>query len=162
MPGDDELPRALLEQDDNVNRSWARMAWGDVQACRWRHRLCQISGTAAGDPTGPHHLAARTTGVLGPHDNGTYAVMREFHLSPCGTEGFFLVDTRAARVWVDARHVLVQTLVSQSDALMGPDEYYLRPNMPVAPPRRSTPADTPADSPHDAARAERFAAGVWA
>ena len=157
-PRDDELSSALLEQDDNVNRSWARMDWADVQACRWRHRLCQLSGTTAGDAPGPRHLAVATAGVLGPDANGTYAVMRKCYYSPRGPTCFFLVDTCTARVWVDRRHVLVHTLASQSDALMRPDAYYLRPNMPPARPRPATHAATPAD----AARAERFAAGVWA
>ena len=70
--------------------------------------------------------------------------------------GFFLVDTRADRVWVDMRNVLVQTLVVQSDALTDPDGCSMRPNMPLAPEKLR---DT--ESLEQKNLTERFVAGVF-
>lgn len=104
---DDELPAWMLTENDNINTSWACMDPSDIARGNYIDEICQINGTACrGEP-----------GKL----NGYYGIIIGYK------KGYMVVNMPQVEgyVMVKSKHVLVQTTISQREALMLPSGRYL-------------------------------------
>jgi len=108
----DELPPSFLEEDDNINLSWAPMDAHDIQQGNFYNQVFQVSGT--------------TTNGLPGQLNGYYGLIKAFRNTSKG--GYFIVDVPQLDddICMPVAKVLVQQNRCIKGSLMLPDGRYLR------------------------------------
>lgn len=108
----DELPSYMLEEDENINLSWARMDIEDIVTGNFRGQIFQVCGTTSlGLP-----------GAL----NGYYGILKDF--KPAKKGGYFIVDVpfMDEDILMPIRNVLVQQNSPPQESLMLPGGRFLR------------------------------------